>query len=968
MTPHDPALLRTLFDAVVDLDAVERRRHLDAHCPPSLREDVEAMLDADAEEHDGPSSSRIGQLAAGLSDVPVLPPTAGTRIGPFEVVGLLGEGGYSTVLHAARDVAGARQEVALKLLRRSLHSPEAQRQFRREQQALLALRHPNIARLIEGGVTREGQPYIALELVRGTDIVEHAKSHALDLRARLRLFVVACRAVDAAHRALIVHRDLKPSNVFVADDGEVKLLDFGIAKLLVADEDVTRTMLPAFTPAYAAPEQRDGGAITTATDVYALGVLLGELLTGERVNDGTGRTPSSRISATAGESSPTPVTRRQLRGDLDTIVMKALADEPERRYASAGSFADDIERLLAGQPVVAHPPSRWYRTRKFVARHKGGVATTVAFLLAILASLGLALWQAHVAREQARLAHAHAARAETVRQFLVGVFEHASPDSSGGKPISARDLLAKGEQQAATALRGEPELEADVLALLGQLYIEIGDFKVARDLLQRALDMSAAPAFASDVRMRTLTGMARIDGETGAHDEAIAHAREALALINEDDSPAAADIANAHEMIANALISKGELTGVEAMLRTNLARDEAALGRRHEYVADQWLLLGVMLGEQGRFDESEEAFAHAIEGFREGFGENSNRLAHAFNEYSNMLVDKGDLAKAEGILQRSLAIRVATVGPDHHDALTVEANLIYIAEMQGRFAEALPRRKANLERGLRAGALHDRNIVSLWNAIGRDHRELGQFEEAFTALEKAIEISTRSQGPRNSWLINSYSILGPAQMLGGRLDDAERTAREGLSISLASQPEGSATTAVLRALLGTVLLRQHRLEEARTELELASAPFLVAPGSASTLAPTTLSALSEAQSIGGDDAEALATATIAVAAGRKVFAPGQPQLGATLFALGRAQLGSGDAGAAVTSLREALAVRSPPYPPEDPRVLEAKVLLAVALRRAGHTDEARDLTASIRAQVDASPSAYARELERGFEE
>ena len=479
MTNSDPAALRTLFDAVADLDATARARHLDAHCPPALRAELEVMLAADEDAGEPPSPEHVGELAAQLGDVGPVLPRAGSRIGAFEVVGVLGEGGYSTVLHARRNIAGATQDVALKLLRHSLHSPEAHRQFRREQQALIALRHPNIARLIEGGVSDAGQAYIALELVRGTDIVEHVRSRALDMRARLRLFVVACRAVDAAHRALIVHRDIKPSNVFVADDGEVKLLDFGIAKLLETDVEVTRTAVPAFTPAYAAPEQRSGGAITTATDVYALGVLLGELLTGERVNDGSGRTPSSRVGSATGESAPSPVTRRQLRGDLDTIVMKALADEPERRYSSAGTFADDIERLLAGQPVVAHPPSRWYRTRKFVARHKGGVAGTLVLVLGILSALGVAVWQANVARREAARAHAE-------NRFIAGLFDPLRTGVQEGQMPTTRQLLDAGVAQLNAQFAGDDAALADLAMLFSRVHIEIGAADVALDLATRA--------------------------------------------------------------------------------------------------------------------------------------------------------------------------------------------------------------------------------------------------------------------------------------------------------------------------------------------------------------------------------------------------------------------------------------------------------------------------------------------------
>src|SRR5690606_18912685 len=271
--------LRELFDQVVELPAAERAAFLDAHCSdPQLRARIERLLASDAKEG-APVPGSPETLAAAM-DGPVPPPWyPGQRIGPFTLVAPLGQGGFATVYRAWRDNAGVRQEVALKLLHRGLHSTHARRQFQRERLALVQLRHPGIAHLIEAGVTEDGLAWIALELVDGLPITEHVRLHQLPLAARLRLFIQVCRAVDAAHRALIVHRDLKPSNVLVTAEGQVKLLDFGIAKLLETEPEDTRTQMHAFTPAYAAPEQRQGGLITAATDVYALGVLLGELLT-----------------------------------------------------------------------------------------------------------------------------------------------------------------------------------------------------------------------------------------------------------------------------------------------------------------------------------------------------------------------------------------------------------------------------------------------------------------------------------------------------------------------------------------------------------------------------------------------------------------------------------------------------------------------------------------------------------------
>ena len=299
--------LRDLFEAAIELEPAARAAFLDLRCTDtSLRARVERLLLADADAAALFSGgARAAALAIGDAELAeALPP--GSHIGPFELVAVLGEGGSSTVFHARREIQGVRQEVALKVLRRGLYSPDAQRQFRRERLALGQLQHPGIARLIEGGVTDNGLAYIALDLVEGRPITDYARENRLDLRARVGLFLQVCRAVEAAHRALIVHRDLKPSNVLVTADGQVKLLDFGIAKLLDRNDE-TQTRLPAFTPAYAAPEQREGGLITTATDVYALGILLGELVTGQRLTGQTGRTPSSQITGGEAPGASRPV-------------------------------------------------------------------------------------------------------------------------------------------------------------------------------------------------------------------------------------------------------------------------------------------------------------------------------------------------------------------------------------------------------------------------------------------------------------------------------------------------------------------------------------------------------------------------------------------------------------------------------------------------------------------------------------
>ena len=526
--------LRDLFEAALPLPERARARLLAERCPdPGQRAQLERMLAADATEGELLSTGDAARAAQAIGDASVsdaLP--AGSTIGPFELVEVLGEGGSSTVFRAFRESEGVRQEVAIKLLARGLYTVESQNQFRREREALARLRHPGIARLIEGGITDGGQAYIALELVDGQPITGYARERRLALRQRLVLFLMVCRAVETAHRALIVHRDLKPSNVLVTPEGDVKLLDFGIAKLLDEEIDAApRTQHCALTPAYAAPEQFAQQPITTATDVYALGILLDELLSGRRRAASTATTPPSRTDtptlAGAYGLTPSPAAvaplRRKLRGDLDNIVLKAACPEPERRYASAGALAEDIERHLDSQPVQAHPPSRWYRAGKFAARHRGGVAITVTFLLAILVSLSAALWQARAARHEAQ-------RAEAIRDFVVDLLGSTAPDVPASQRPDVPTLVYNAAESLPQKLRDQPDLHAELLYTLGNVLRDMGDPERSETLLRAAEANAATLPEASSVRVQTGMGLVRTLVRLGKYDEAARHLAPLLAI------------------------------------------------------------------------------------------------------------------------------------------------------------------------------------------------------------------------------------------------------------------------------------------------------------------------------------------------------------------------------------------------------------------------------------------------------
>jgi len=791
----DPATLRGLFEEALALDPAARGAFLDRHCPdPALRARIERMLAADTAGDHAVLDQGAEAIARVIGDADFaqgLP--AGSRIGPFELIEVIGEGGSSTVFRAARTIDGVRQIVALKLLRRGLYSSDAQRQFRRERRALAELNHPGIARLIEGGVAESGLAYIALDLVEGVPITDYAREHRFDLRLRLKLFLQVCRAVEAAHRALIVHRDLKPSNVLVTSEGIVKLLDFGIAKLLDADDDeTTRTRLPAFTPAYAAPEQREGGLVTTATDVYALGVLLGELVTGQRLHGGSGRTPSSEISGESADGvlpAGPAATRRQLRGDLDNIVLKAIDPEAERRYASAGEFAHDIERLLDGRPVAAHPPSRWYRARKFVARHRGGVATAVAFALAIMAAFGLALWQADVARQQrniardaAERAESHARRAQAVQDFLGDLFRANSrnqPDPVKARQTTARDLLDLGAQKIEASMNDAPEAKLGVLQLLGQLYddLELADEAVrvrkqAVELARTVHGKDSLTVAEELIKLASAMPSSKSANETNA---TLEEAGRLLDLNHDDRSQARGTWLRRRADYFRNFDPPRALDYASQAVRLFQARPPSV------DLTDSLLTEAIQEIQLRRLPEAAASLQRAIEvsAFVPEAAPNVLKYYAYLGEAQSGMMD---LAGAEASMRKAFEMARATSGAESIDALQTGMRLGGLLFDTGRTEEGLALLRATKDLALKVRGpddpFHTRSVLS---AHGKAQVRAGAIEEGLDDIDAAIRLDRRNR-PGSIDLASRLELQAIALFELGRFGQARASLDEAAQI------------------------------------------------------------------------------------------------------------------------------------------------------------------------------------------
>jgi serine/threonine-protein kinase len=840
---HSSASLRELFESAIELAADARASFLDDHCAtPALRAQVERLLAADAMA-DLLFAGGAQAAAAAIGDPGDEPALPGTLIGPFELVAVLGQGGSSTVFHARREVAGVLQEVALKVLRHGLYAPDAQRQFRRERQALAQLRHPGIARLIEGGITTDGTAYIALDLVEGKPIVEYARERVLDLRARLALFLQVCRAVEAAHRALIVHRDLKPTNVLVTDDGQVKLLDFGIAKLLENDDE-TRTETAAFTPAYAAPEQRNGGQITTATDVYALGILLGELVTGQRLGAGAGqepkcreghgwaraaRTPSSHITGeeAAGvlPASPT-ITRRALRGDLDNIVLKAIETEPERRYASAGALADDVARMLEGRPVAAHPPSRLYRIGKFVQRHRGAVAATVLCVLALLVAFGVAVWEAKVARDAERGAVRDAARANATKDFLVRVFRATDPRIAQDKPrgqITAKELLDLNAPHIAEEFAGDADTQIELLGVAASIYRELDEPARYDDLHQQQTQLArnvygeTHPAIIAGLledidHANERNDYARANGLLKQADALIKRAglndsvlrarwyvlRTITPLPDDDTSGDGGD--HALESAANlyaryAPADPGHVKALTTLGFHALAQDPALAepyflraiavtqksGSRNDALLQQFAYPGLGQARESRGDYSGalSAYEQAAELARKTYGETHSSTWVPAAEYAWRLHRNGDRAQALRLFEHLLQIMPADWSRDSYAQYAREFYADRLSA-EGRAAEAIPLLEAAQKFYLaHPGVPYELRRNRL--VLGDAYDRAGRSDDARAQLKTSLDERVAKDPPAHRTVLSARERWGRFLLEHGEVDGAEVEFREVLA-------------------------------------------------------------------------------------------------------------------------------------------------------------------------------------------
>ncbi|HEY6922135.1 MAG TPA: serine/threonine-protein kinase, partial [Steroidobacteraceae bacterium] len=720
----------------------------------------------------------------------------GTLIGPYVLEAEVGRGGMGVVYRAVRADGLIKRPVAIKLLHPGLQGDEFVARFALERDILARLAHPNIARLYDAGLTPARQPYLALEFVAGTPIIDYSDQRHLTLAARLELFEQVLSAVQFAHANLVVHRDLKPSNILVTDSGEVRLLDFGIARLLSAGggsdaSPLTEVGIRAMTPDYSAPEQILGEALTTATDVYSIGVVLFELLTGARpyrlarrsrgaleeaIVDlmplSPSRVPMSLEVAIQRGTTPVKL-RRALQGDLDTILLKCLKKEPRARYATIDALREDLRRYRDHEPVLARPDRPLYRIRKFIARYKLPVALASALVLASVTGLCAALWALNSARAQA-------ARAEVAKGFLIKVFSSGNPSNTDGKNITASEILERGSHQMDLELRAQP-------LLLAELHSEISD----------------------------------IYSSLGANEDMLAHARKSLELLDTVGGHSSEVYFNVLYRIADAYMEEGRWPQARVAyqrLRTEAAARYGALNHWEGKALEDLIEIE---RETGALPAAAAAATQALAVDKALFGEHSAAYLRVLGSSEQLYLDRGEPRRALELTRRLIALAPSVPEYALADRLMdryMLGSTLYRLQRYQESAEELRRLVPDMERNM--GASNDRTCKAR-NTLALDLMQLGELEEALTIQRHNLDILQHAGNGDQETLTGQTATL--ARILARKDEYAEALRIQQHVVDYYDQlyRTPKPITEYFRASLGDMLVRNGDFEQGLVQLRAA---------------------------------------------------------------------------------------------------------------------------------------------------
>ncbi len=830
MDPERWALIQRLFHEALDRPPGERQRFLAEAAADdlALQGEVTRMLAADAGSAT-PLDGDLARVAARIFDVDTaeLPLT---DFGPYRITRLLGEGGMGVVYLARRHDLGS--VAAIKILRDAWLSPTRRERFAAEQRTLAQLHHPSIAQLHDADTLPDGTPWFVMEYVEGVPLTDYCRTRATTIEGRLELFRAVCEAVQHAHGHAVIHRDLKPSNILVTADGRVKLLDFGIAKHLEETDgtvDQTRTGLRMMTPAYAAPEQILGERVGIHSDVYSLGVILYELLTGQPPHDLANRTPAEAMSIVVERNPDKPsavvrrpgtpaVVRPQGRsrahtswGDLDVLCLTAMHKEPARRYQTVEALVRDLDHYLAGEPLEARPDSLRYRTGKFARRNRGGVTAAAAVAVILLGTVGF--YTARLTRAR-NLAVAEAARTQRIQQYLVALFQGGDEAVGPADSLRVVTLVDRGIEEARN-LVGDPAVQAELYQTLGTISRQLGNLPRADSLLtlslerRRALfgpshpDVAVALVALGELRgeqaryqegeelireglaidrqslpadhpalRQALSALGQVLQDRGAYDEAIAVQSELVQRSAGGDSP---DLAGRMSQLASSHFYAGHYDTADSLNTLVLAMSRRLYGDRHPMVAEDLINLGATQLERGEYAAAEAYDRDALDMTRAWYGEDHPKTAAGLTLLARALVYQKRNGEADSLLQEALAIRERVYGLTHPV------------------------------------------VASTINELGNIAVGENRYDEAIAYFGRMVEIYRAAYGGRHYLIGIALSNKASAYTGARQYRQAEPLYREAIAMYQATLPPDHTTTAIAHIKLGRALLRQRRFAEAEPE-------------------------------------------------------------------------------------------------------------------------------------------------------